>query len=143
MSDTRLITFKVESPDGKISQISIKVRERDSEVHSQGELRLRALLGKPKGSKFLEIVADEYLSYKYALVCPTVCQGLVVSEGDIYNTKEEAEAELAGMIKARLECGEDKESAEDAGFEVMQVFQAGGTWFEDGGRCIRLQRSEG
>lgn len=34
---------------------------------------------------------------KFALVCATPCQGLVVADGDIHDTLEEAQAELSDL----------------------------------------------
>jgi hypothetical protein len=61
----------------------------------------------------------------FGLVCPTLCQGLTISLGDIYLTKEAAEAEHADMRRMRaaaIAAGDiDDEDEDDDGFEVMEI----------------------
>jgi hypothetical protein len=74
-------------------------------------------------------------SKTYGLVCSTVFQGLTLSSGDIYSTKEEAQAEYRDMQKMRVEAEMD----EDEDFSVIEIVrQPDGSWVDTFGEKITL-----
>jgi hypothetical protein len=59
----------------------------------------------------------------FGLVCQTALQGLTISLGDIYLTRESAEAEHADMRRMRAEGDDDGE--DDDGFAVVEIIVKG------------------
>ena len=68
---------------------------------------------------------------RYALLTNTLCQGLVVAAGDIYDTRAEAQAELDDLrrelAKSRAEDGCEPEDGDDFSIEAVER-NAQGQW---------------
>lgn len=84
------------------------------------------------------------MTNKFALACSTMCQGLTVADGDIYDTKELADAELADLRqsrdRSRIEDGEEPEGDDDD-FFVIEVSKADAGWVEvESGQVVTFQK---
>jgi hypothetical protein len=68
-----------------------------------------------------------------------MCQGLTMSKGDIYNTKQEALSELEDMQEARLAEGMDA----DEDFDVIEIVKnTQGKWIDTYGAPIHINEEE-
>jgi hypothetical protein len=74
------------------------------------------------------------MTTKFGLVCATMFQGITMSQGDIYDTKAEADAELKDMRKSR----DDADMDEDDDFDVIEIVQKDGKWFDTYGLAIHI-----
>lgn len=72
---------------------------------------------------------------KFALVCPTMLQGLTASQGDIYETELEAQAEHEDLKKNR----EQADMEDDDDFVVIPVWvQIDGTILDEADRMVTI-----
>lgn len=83
---------------------------------------------------------------KFGLVCATMCQGLTMSAGDIYDTEKEADDELDDMREqmriARAEDGDQEEPGDDD-YMVIEIFKTPeGGYADEAGSIITVISEE-